>query len=299
MLAALLPLVAAHATLIAVKSSDAQCPSSQQIGEAIEARLPGVLVPPEQSALPEALLLTTSLDPATGAQSFSLVDRQQQVKLRRELPLPTSSGPQECPALAETVALMVERYLQDLGYHPEPPPPPPPERRRWDLFGGATWRPGTGGLAAYELRMGVGRVLGARGRAGLTLAVGVEGASQQEWRGASGRLRRYPAELRLAWRTAIGKTSLELGPFAGLQLLVLNSHSQDDAATDLRLVPTAGLGAGLRIPLGRAPFVRVVAALGVALLRYDFVNPPPDRTVAFGTERVWGKMGLEAGFSFW
>jgi len=297
MLAALVPLVAAHAALIAVKSSDARCPTSSQISQALEARLPGVLVPAEQSGLPEALLLTTALDPATGAQSFSLLDHQQQVKLRRELPAPASADPQECPALAETVALMVERYLRDLGYHPEAPARP--ERRRWDVFGGATWRPGAGGLAAYELRMGGGRVLGERGRLGLTLTLGVEGASQQEWPGASGRLRRYPAELRLAWRAALGRTSLELGPFAGVQLLVLNSQSQDDAATDVRVVPTAGLGTGLRIPLGKAPFVRVVAALGVALLRYDFVNPPPDRTVAFGTERVWGKMGLEAGFSFW
>lgn len=298
MLAALVPLLAAHATLIAVKSSEAQCPSALQIGQAIEARLPGVLIPPEQGGLPEALVLTTAIDPAMRVQSFSLVDQRQQVRLRRELPASASAGPQECPALAETVALMVERYLQDLGYRPEPPPAPE-GRRRWELFGGATWRPGADGMAAYEGRMGGGRVLGERGRVGLTLALGVEGASQQSWMGASGRLRRYPAELRLGWRTALGKTTLELGPFAGVQLLVLYSHSTEDAATDVRLIPSAGLAGGLRIPLGRAPFVRVVAALGVALLRYDFVNPPPDRTVAFGTERVWGKMGLEAGFSFW
>jgi len=297
MLAALLPLVAAHATLIAVKSSDSQCPTSRQIGEAIEARLPGVLVPPEQSALPDALLLAMAQDGTSGVQSVTLVDQEQKVRLRRELPAATSAGPQECPALAETVALMVERYLQDLGYHAEPAPQS--DRRRWEIFGGATWRPGADGLAAYELRMGAGRLLGGRGRFGLTLVVGVEGASQQEWPGATGRLRRYPAELRLVWRTAIGPTALELGPFLGVQLVVLNSQTMDQAATDLRLTPTAGLGAGLRIPLGRTPFLRIVAGLGLALLRYDFVNPPPDRTVAFGTERLWGKMGAEAGFSFW
>jgi hypothetical protein len=297
MLAALLPLLAAHATLIAVKSSDGQCPTSRQIGEAIEARLPGVLVPPEQGALPEALLLAMAQDAATGVQSFTLSDHQQKVRLRRDLPAPTGAGDQECPALAETVALMVERYLQDLGYRPEPPAPP--DQRRWEIFGGATWRSGADGLAAYELRMGAGRVLGGRGRLSLALAVGVEGASQQAWPGGSGRLRRYPAELRLAWRAAIGPTTLELGPSLGAQLLVLYSQTRDEDGTDVRLIPTAGLGAGLRIPLGKAPFLRIVAGMGVALLRYDFVNPPPDRTVAFGTERVWGKMGAEAGFSFW
>jgi hypothetical protein len=296
MLAALLPVLAVHTTLIAVKSTNAACPSSSQISGAIEARLPGLLVPPEQSGLPEALLLTVSSDERK-AQSFTLTDRDLQVRLRRELPPPASADPSECPALAETVALMVERYLQELGYHAEPAPVI--DRRRWDLFAGATWRPGADGLSAYEVRLGVGRVLGSRGRLGLALALGIEGSSEEEWPGATGRLHRFPAELRLAWRRGIGSTTLELGPFAGLQLLVLRSQSQVAAATDVRLVPEVGAEAGLRIPLGKAPFLRVMAALGVAALRYDFVTPEPDKIVAFGTERVWGKMGVEAGFSFW
>lgn len=295
LLAALLPVLAVHTTLIAVKSTSAACPSSSQVSGAIEARLPGLLVPPEQSGLPEALLLTVSSDESR-AQSFTLTDRDLQVRLRRELPPPASADPSECPALAETVALMVERYLQEVGYHAEPAQVT--ERRRWDLFVGATWRPGADGLSAYEGRLGLGRILGARGRLGLSLAVGVEGSSDEAWTGASGRLHRFPAELRLVWRRGIGSTTLELGPFAGLQLLVLRSQSQEADATDLRVVPEFGAEAGLRIPLGKAPFLRVVAALGVAALRYEFVTEP-DKIVAFGTERVWGKMGVEAGFSFW
>src|SRR5947207_6027043 len=117
MLAALIPLLTVHATLVAVRSTNGGCPSSQQISAAIEARLPGLLVPPEQSGLPEALLLTMASDPATRAQSFTLIDHDLHVRLRRELGPPASAGPSECPALAETVALMVERYLQELGYH--------------------------------------------------------------------------------------------------------------------------------------------------------------------------------------
>jgi hypothetical protein len=296
MLAALLPLLTAHATLIAVKSTSAGCPSSSQISAAVEARLPGLLVPPEQSGLPDALLLALSSDPTTKAQSFTLTDHDLQVRLRRELPPPASAQASECPALAETVALMVERYLQEVGYHAEPSPV---IDRRWDLFTGATWRPGADGLSAYELRLGLGRILGNRGRFGLALAIGMEGASDEAWAGASGHLHRFPAELRLVWRRGIGTTTFEVGPFAGMQLLVLRSQSQDHDATDVRLVPEGGLEAGLRIPLGRTPFLRVVAALGIAALRYDFVTPPPDKIVAFGTERVWGKMGVEAGFSFW
>jgi hypothetical protein len=297
MLAALLPLLTAHATLIAVKSTGAGCPSSVQISAAIEARLPGLLVPPEQSGLPEALMLTLSSDPSSRAQSFTLTDHDLRVRLRRELPPPPSADPSECPALAETVALMVERYLQELGYRTEADTLM--DRRRWDLFAGATWRPGADGMSAYEGRLGLGRLLGARRRLALTLALGIEGSSQESWPGATGRLYRFPAELRLVWRHGIGTTTLELGPFAGVQLLVLHSQTPDAAATDVRLVPEAGVGAGLRIPLGKVPFIRLVAALGVAALRYEFVTPAPARIVAFGTERAWGKMGVEAGFSFW
>jgi hypothetical protein len=295
MLAALLPLFTLHATLVAVQSTDGGCPSSQQIRAAIEVRLPGLLVPPEQSGLPDTLMLATSSDPAAKTSSFTLTDRDLKVRLRRELPPPASADPSECPALAETVALMVERYLQEVGYRSEPAPAA--DRRRWDLFAGATWRPGADGLSAYEVRVGVGRAFGARARFGLALALGIEGTSEEAWPGASGRLHRFPAELRLVWRRGIGTTMLEVGPFAGVQLLVLHSQSQDASATDVRLVPELGAGAGLRIPLGKSAFLRVVAALGVAPLRYDFVTSP--EIVAFGTERVWGKMGVEAGFSFW
>jgi hypothetical protein len=296
-MAALLPLLVLHATLIAVKGSDAVCPSPTQVRAAIEARLPGVLVPIEQEARVEALSLSLSTDRTSGAQSFTLVDPAGTLRLRRELPPPASAAAEECPALAETVALMVERYLQDLGYRAEAPPAP--ERRRWDLFVGATWRPGADGLSAYELRLGAARSLGARGRLALALVAGIEGASQQEWPGASGNLRRFPVELRLLWRAGLGPTTLEIGPFAAAELLWLDSHAGETDASDSRLVPSVGAGAGLRIPLGKSTFARVVAGVGVALLRYDFVTLPPDRIVAFGTERVWVKMGVEAGFSFW
>ena len=297
MLSAVVPLIALHATLIAVKSTDATCPSSRQVSEAIQARSPGSLVPPDQSGLAEVLLLALSTDRASGAQSLTLVDHQDRVRLRRDLPATTSAGPEECPALAETVALMVERYLQDLGYQAEPSPAP--ARSHWDLFAGATWRPGADGLSAYELRLGAGRALGARGRFAFALVAGVEGASQQEWPGATGHPRRFPAELRLLWRAGIGSTSFEVGPLVGGQLLLLDSRNSDASVSDAHLIPIAGATAGLRIPLGRQAFLRVVGTLGMALLRYDFVTADPSHTVQFGTERLWGKMGVEAGFSFW
>jgi hypothetical protein len=294
MLAAIASLVALHATLIAVKEADAVCPSSREVSEAIEARLPGLLVPADQGSLPDALVLVLAPDATTGARGFTLVDHDERIRLRRELPPPATAAERECPALAETVALMVERYLQDLAYHGEAPPSP--ERRRWDLFAGATWRPGAGGFAAYELRLGGGRVVGRR--LALALVAGIEGASQQDWPGVTGHLRRFPAELRLLWRAALGPTSLEAGPFAGLHLVVLDSRAGRRSATNARWSPVAGLVAGLRFPVGKLVFARLVGTLGVTVLRYDFVTGE-EQKVAFGTERLWGKMGLEAGFSFW
>jgi hypothetical protein len=293
----LVTLFAVDATLIAVRDTDTSCPTSREVTRAIEARLPGLLVPLEQSALAQALVLTLSSDPATGVQGFTLVDQKDQLRLRRALPPPASAGPAECPALADTVALMVERYLQELGYRAEPPPVPVGER--WDLFGGATWRSGADGLSAYELRLGAARALGARGRFLLALVAGVEGASRQEWPGVTGRLRLFPVELRLLARLPVGSFRLETGPFAGIQLLALDSWSNEEAKSELHAIPVAGWGAGLRIPLGRRAFLRVLAGVGVAVLRYDFFLDDVSQTVAFGTERVWGKMGVEAGFSFW
>jgi hypothetical protein len=295
MLAALVPLVVLQATLIAVKPTDAVCPSPHEVSQAIELRLPGVLVAPQQSGLPDVLLLTVSPEPSTGAPGFTLVDGQQQVRLRRELPPPATGAGPDCPALAETVALMVERYLQDLAYHGEGAPP---ELRHWDLFVGASWRPGAGDSAAYEVRLGASRLF-ARGRMSAGLVLGVEGVSQEEWSGVSGRLQRFPAEVRLLARLALGPTFLEAGPFAGVHLLRLESQSANKSATDVRLSPVLGMLLGLRIPLGRAVFARLVGGLGLALLRYDYVTRGDDTRVAFGTERLWGKMGIEAGFSFW
>jgi hypothetical protein len=300
-----LGMVVLHATTIAVRSTGAQCPTGRQVTEALGARLPGVLVPEEQAKSSDALLLTLSSGERAAA-GFVLVDGKGQVRLRRALAASGGGAPRDCPALAETVALMVERYLQDLAIQertpapaveaPAPPPPPPPERR-WDLFVGSTWRPGASGLAAYEVRLGAARSLGTE-RLALGATAGIEGAASHDWDVGSGRLRRFPVELRLLWRLTAGTVALEAGPFAGAHVLLLDSDTGRGESA-LRAIPVAGGLAAARFPLGRRVFLRLVAALGIAVVRYDYVTPEPDSSVAFGTERTYGKMGLEAGLSFW
>jgi hypothetical protein len=296
MLAALAPLLVLHATQIAVKASDAVCPSTRQVSEAIAARLPGMLVPAERGGASDAVWLMLARDPATGAQELTLIDQDDRVRLRRALPAPATAAERECPALAETVALMVERYFQDLAYHGETIGPP--ARRRWDLFVAATWRPAGQDLAAFDARLGLARLLG-RGRFSLGLLAGISGEERHDWPGATGQLRRYPAEARLLGRAGLGLTTVEAGPFAGIHLLVLDSRSGERTATDVHVSPVAGLVGGLRLSLGRFAFLRAVASLGASVLKYDFVTADRRQTVRFGTERLWGKMGIEAGFSFW
>jgi hypothetical protein len=96
-----------------------------------------------------------------------------------------------------------------------------------------------------------------------------------------------------------GSALVEVGPFAGAQLLVLASRSGVALGSQHRVIPVAGLAAGARLALGGAVFLRLLASAGVALVRYDFVTLDPEPIVAFGTERAWGKMGAELGFSFW
>jgi hypothetical protein len=301
-----LGLVLVHATMIAVRGTDVQCPTGRQVTEALGARLPGVLVPEEQAKNAGALLLTLSQG-SDGAAGFVLVDQKGGVRLRRALVSAGSTTKRDCPALAETAALMVERYLQDLSVQERGPPPaavvvepaPRPPERRWDLFGGGTWRPGSAGLAAYELRLGAARSLGTRERLALGATVGIEGASPQTWEGGSGRLRRFPVEVRLLWRLTSGIVGVEAGPFAGAHVLLLDSDAGAMGDTALRAIPVVGGLGTARIPVGRRVFLRLVAAVGIAMVRYDFVTPQPKGTVAFGTERTYGKMGLEAGLSFW
>src|SRR4051794_41870669 len=131
-MAGVLALVAVNAALITVNAADAQCPSGKQVNEAIAARLPGVLVPSSPAPPAGVLELRLAGNPGTGHR-LALSDGRGQVLLSRTLPPSTATRDRDCEALAETVALIVDRYLQELAYQSPPPaagaggarPPPP------------------------------------------------------------------------------------------------------------------------------------------------------------------------------
>ena len=105
------------------------CPAPRQITDALAARLPGVVLPQGQPVKPGMLRLAVATD-ANGGIRIDLADPEGAPLLHRVLTV--TRGPGECAALADTTALIIERYWREVGYDapplapPSPPPPPPP-----------------------------------------------------------------------------------------------------------------------------------------------------------------------------
>jgi hypothetical protein len=315
-----LALVTLHAALIAVRAGDARCPSTRQVRESLGGRLPGFVVPAPSS--PAAGVLELKLIESSSEHRFVVVDSRGELRLSRTLPVSRAATTADCEALAETVALIVDRYVQQLAYQdPDalvtaPAQPRSAREAHWELFVGGTWQPASGGpadLAGYEALLGTGRALDEQGRFALEATLGVRGAASHQWGDSSGRLWRFPAELRLLWRGSAGKLRLEAGPLAGIHLLVLASTPGDGSPSsrqpnDTRAIPVVGAMGALRLSLGAHLFARLVAGGAFDVVRYTFRPcqgmPVPDCMLlggnqSFGTQRIYVKMGIEGGVSFW
>jgi hypothetical protein len=121
---------------------DDGCPSPHQLAEALSAHLPGMVLPLGHATGPTTLRLGVSTD-AAGAMRLDLSDPEGGPLLHRWLPATERAHAGDCPALAETAALIVERYWHEVGYDvplqapstsakpPAPkataPPPPTPK----------------------------------------------------------------------------------------------------------------------------------------------------------------------------
>jgi len=115
---------AADTHLIAVGAPPEQtCPGPRQVADALSARLPGIVLPHDQAVRPGMLRLAIAPDPGGGIR-VDLVDPDGAPLLHRVLA--ATRGPDACPALADTVALIIERYWREVGYEPQPVPAAPP-----------------------------------------------------------------------------------------------------------------------------------------------------------------------------
>jgi hypothetical protein len=120
---------AAHAAeaVIAVDVPAGGCPGRADVTAALESRLPGV-TRGRGGAGPARYRLEVSHTAGQAEAPLRLWSLAGGVVLERRLPVEARARPAEvCQALAEAAALVVVRYLRDLGYRPEPAPPPPDE----------------------------------------------------------------------------------------------------------------------------------------------------------------------------
>ena len=95
-------------------------PPAREVEEALYARVPGAVIPFSEAARRGALQLTWHRPRADGRRSSHLAGRSGRPRLSRSLG--GAAGQKDCAALAETAALIVQRFLTELD---DPVPLPP------------------------------------------------------------------------------------------------------------------------------------------------------------------------------
>jgi hypothetical protein len=323
-LSALLVVPAYAVAVTAPGAADEGCPSPRQVVDALAARLPDVAQPVGQPPAPGALRLSVvAPGGAAAGLRVELSDANGEPVLHRQLPPPPARGKSpDCPALAETVALIVDRYLHEVGYEAPPSPPPPPPapppspptviarppppagaggagagaaggaRRVWQIGLGASARAGdAGGLdAAGMIAAGVsGRRLGAH------LSFGLAPAAYARWSDGHATLRRLPARLSLDMSLVAGPGRLEPGIAAGADLLIASFSDTGGDGSHTRVSPSGGVTVGYMLPLARHLYLRALA-LGAIAVPYRFVNT--SEVEVWRTPRTYLELGVESGFSF-
>jgi hypothetical protein len=320
--------------VVAPAGPDDGCPSPKQVSVALTARLPGTVLPLGQPPRPGALRLAVGAD-AAGTTRVDLADQGGGTLLRRVLPV-ASGAARDCAALAETVALIVERYWREVGYDapplppvPSPPPTPAPSPPRpppvvedsphpppappriyvplgWSLAAAIAGQIGDSGtLAAAALvaltfeRPIIGHRIGFRFSAG----VGNSSTTATQWGEAS--FRTLPA--RVGAYVPIRLPLGQLEPGIGVGVNVISVGITDDAApaTSLRapglcsgrFCASPGADAALGWALTAARHIYVrLLTRAGVTVPYGFVNADGGRV--WSTARTYLDVGLESGLWF-
>jgi hypothetical protein len=299
-------LLLGQASLVAVRpGSDVVCPSPAQINGALSARLPGLVVRADQAAAVDALIV--ELAPGRdGALDLRLVGGDGTSHLSRELS--TKDGTEDCAALADTVALIVERFVVEVDDRGARAAELAARAagRRWDLAIAGGWRSGGDADGGLQALARVDRLFGQGPRFQVSLAAGV-GASadpvpaRTTYPGHAS-LRRMPVELGLWWLRALEPGELQLGVTGGLEITKVSARWETARRDDLFPGPFATVAAGLRFPVGDYAFLRLTGGLGLALVKYDFTysdDPDTARMTVFTApgRRFYAKIAGELGIS--
>jgi hypothetical protein len=308
----------AQAGLVAVAPDAAPgCPSARQVEEALYARVPGAVIPFSEAERRDALQLTLAPLGADGRRQFSLVDEKGHPRLQRTLA--ASGGQANCAALAETVALIVHRYLTDLDDPiSEPMPPnvplqltqrsPPVPERRWDLSLSTGWRVGSEAWGGLAVGPRAARLLGGTGRLLLVGAASLGGEAVlvptgSEFRGTA-RTRQFPIELGL-WLRTVGwnRAEAQAGVGGGLDLTRVQTRPET-GAEDVRWLPgpVVFAAAALRLSLRGPTFMRLSGAAAGSVVTYRFSYRPQtsvDTLTIFSvpTRRFYVRIAADIGFT--
>jgi hypothetical protein len=307
-----------HVIAVSV-TPDQSCPAARQVTDALGARLPGFVLPHGQAARPGMLRLAVTTD-ASGIR-IDLADPDGAPLLHRVLAV--ARAPSECPALADTIALIIERYWREVGYDapplppPSPPPPPPPPSPpppaqppappavvtsgsanaavatepgvplRWSLALSAAGRAGDSGARDASASI----ALGAEARIGFRLSAGVANGTTAAIGDGQADFRRFPVRLGayLPIRLPVG----QLEPGLGLNLDLFSYTTRDAGDGTLRspslcsgslcLGPGGDLALGWSFAPVQHVFVRALGRAGAAK-SYDFVA---QNTVNQNVAPIW------------
>ena len=297
------------------------CPSARQVATALTERAPAAQTTgavDSESAL--TLVLPT---PGTPQEpSFSLIDQQGRLRLFRTLARPGTTNARDCAALSVTVAIIVQRYLEEIEMPevvaarrtpaiqvvpPAPTPAPvvvgPPWRlrSRWDISLGISQRFAnqTTSLEAFGLRLSVARTLGAHMESGLMLRLwsGISGWTEYDWTGGRGDVMRLPSGLEFMWRRWASSVEFQLGLAGLVDCWILGARDQAGLHWDTRFVVSGALAGGMQVPLGRRLFARLFFDFAVAGWRYEYFDRIRLKEVVFSTPGVFGDAGLALGMS--
>ena len=327
---AVIGLAVAGPRLVAVPvAPQSGCPNATQVAESLRTRLPEATVPAQPLFWPperEVLRSVLEIAPDATLVRFSLVDAHGEVQLRRSLPTAVRGDADECVALAEALAAIVERFLDFRDYDaqtdsgPGPPgglsPLPPgvttagtrlvPPRRAWQLYVGGGVQ--TGDAGTYDGHVGAAIGLGVlRVPVSLTASVGIVPEQHATKTAGSAKLDRMAFHLGAAASFDAGpgiiEPIVELGAdWAHGQVVAMNGPDTL-TTTDAMLLTnwTVNGAVGYRVAIGSLLFLRIRGGFGLAIARYALnVQYSPDKYSPdlLSTPRAYLGAAVETGFVF-
>jgi hypothetical protein len=319
---AAVPVLSAQPPLVAVQpGAEPRCPSAVEVEAALLARVPGVVVAFDRAAERRALLLLLAIGAESGAVDLTLVDADGRVRLRRSLAGSDDKQDwkKDCGALAETAALMVERYLVELDERATslaratadakaatPLLSFEPQSSPWTVAAGSRARLGAPAWALLDFGLRLARQLDwpAPLLAHLRFGIGPSYepfSTGQAGYGGSAVARRWPLEAGLAWRRPFNQFELQAGGGGGFDITYIRAlGTRGTELTRWLLAPQVFCELAGQRALTRQVYLRLGGLTTVNLSRYDFT--PPERAASsplfsLPTQRIQVRLSLDLGMS--